>query len=85
MTTPDPRARLLDLLDDASEDEVHLLVLIASRLEAGRKKYGPLSLAADRRCWSREASEELLDEVVGAVGKVVANIEALKEVEAAAV
>lgn len=42
-------------------DEQHILHLISDRLEHGRKQYGDLDLAADKRDWNQEALEEALD------------------------
>jgi hypothetical protein len=45
-------------------DELRVLLLIATRLAAGRRYYGELHLATDRRDFRAEGAEELLDAVV---------------------
>lgn len=42
-------------------DERRIVDLIADRLEHGRKQYGDLDLARDKRDWNQEALEEALD------------------------
>jgi hypothetical protein len=40
---------------------LELLVLLAQRVHIGRRRYGPLDVARDRRDFGREALEELAD------------------------
>lgn len=42
-------------------DELKVLAKVAARLAMGRKQYGALDIASDRRDWTKEASEEALD------------------------
>lgn len=50
------------LMSGASSDELRAFLVIARRvMTGGRKQYGPLDLATDRRSWSREAADEMAD------------------------
>lgn len=51
---------ILDL-STFSEDERRVFRLLATRIEAGRSKYGPLNLSEDRRDFRRESAEERTD------------------------
>lgn len=55
--------RLRALAAELGTDELRVLVLMAERLAKGRKRYGVLNLANDRRHFRSEAVEELLDAV----------------------
>jgi hypothetical protein len=58
------RALLADLAAIArklSDDELHVLVTIATRASVGQSKYGCLRLAHDNRDFRREALEEACD------------------------
>lgn len=55
---------MTSLVKDAQElgeDELRVLVQIASRLRQGREEYGALSIASDPRDWMGEACAEYLD------------------------
>jgi len=54
-------ARLLAATERPGPDELALLALIADRLLLGRRCYGELRLATDRRDFHREALEEAAD------------------------
>lgn len=45
-------------------DELHVLKAIEARLVAGKKQYGQLDLRCDKRDWSKELLDELLDACV---------------------
>jgi hypothetical protein len=67
MITPEDAARatLHGVVCNLGRDEVRVLTRIAERLRAGRRAYGPLSLADDARSFrSKEAREELEDALV---------------------
>lgn len=53
--------RLVDRAKRLGPDELTVLVLVAERLATGRKQYGPLQVATDRRDFAREALEEAAD------------------------
>jgi hypothetical protein len=63
--TTTTREGLAHELDEACDalglDELRVVALVAKRLVLGRKVYGPLDVAGDRRDWRHEASEEALD------------------------
>jgi len=63
MNTPEA-ADIAAALAMLGRDELKVVLLVARRLAAGRKAYGPLRIAGDTRDWRREASEELLDATV---------------------
>lgn len=54
-------AHLLAAAERLGADEVAVLTLIAGRLLQGRRRYGDLRLATDRRDFGREALEEAAD------------------------
>ena len=54
-------ARLITLAERLGPDEVAVLALIAERLLQGRRRYGDLHLASDRRDFQHEALEEAAD------------------------
>ena len=59
------RAQLNALGLSLGRDEVRVLVRIAERLKIGRRIYGPLYLAGDRRSFrGKEARQELEDALV---------------------
>lgn len=53
--------RLTEILPGLNTDELRLVVLVAERLAKGRRHYGPMNLATDRRNFTGEAVEELVD------------------------
>jgi len=57
----DPCAELDGIVRELGTDEVKVLVAIARRLAMGRRVYGTLDIAGDRRDWKREATDEALD------------------------
>ena len=66
----DPRAegievtsadKIVALLSHLNDDETTVLLRITERLVIGRKQYGALDVATDRRDWTKEANEEALD------------------------
>jgi hypothetical protein len=66
--TPPPHARrsafevqLASVVRFLGDEEVDLLLTIATRLWAGQCRYGPFDLARDRRNFQREALEEACD------------------------
>jgi hypothetical protein len=54
-------AELTDAVRFLAAEELELLVIIATRLLAGQRCYGPFNLARDRRDFRREALEEACD------------------------
>lgn len=60
MTTPD-EAELVDIYRACNVDERTVLLTIARRLMVGRRQYGALDLATDRRNFRHEAAEEAFD------------------------
>lgn len=66
MTTCDTVAqdRLLALARQLGPDELAVLILVAERLAKGRKRYGTLDIATDRRRFPVEALEEAADGLV---------------------
>jgi len=62
------RSQLLHQLglyaEQLGRDELDVLTRIAHRLVAGRRIYGPLDIATDRRDWRRERDEEAADYLV---------------------
>jgi hypothetical protein len=57
-------ALLRDLADVASSlahDELEVLLLLAMRVRSGRARYGRLDVRRDRRNFTRETLEEVLD------------------------
>lgn len=52
---------LQDTLPVLADDEVRVLALVATRLAAGQRRYGRLSLRTDHRDWHTEAIEECAD------------------------
>lgn len=57
----DPRAELDGIVAQLGPDEVKVLVAISRRLAMGRRVYGTLDIAGDRRDWKWEATDEALD------------------------
>ena len=55
---------LVGRLARAGHDEQRVIDRVLARLELGRRRYGPLNLAGDRRNWRRERFEERLDALV---------------------
>jgi hypothetical protein len=49
------------LAEGLGVDELRVLERIAERLAMGRKQYGPLNIATDKRDWSEEARQEAFD------------------------
>ena len=56
--------RLTQSTAELGPDELRVLVLVAERLATGRRRYGPLDLAGDRRDFQGEALEEVADALV---------------------
>lgn len=56
--------RLMKICADLGADELRVLVLVAERLAAGRRRYGALDIAGDRRDFQLEAIEEVADALV---------------------
>jgi hypothetical protein len=57
-------ALLRDLADVASSlahDELEVLLLLAMRVRSGRARYGRLDVRRDRRNFTRETMEEVVD------------------------
>jgi hypothetical protein len=65
-----------DIVGDLGPDEVrvvlHVAKHVADRLRLGARQYGALDIAADKRDWAHEASEEMAD------GAIYLAIDALK-------
>jgi hypothetical protein len=55
------RERILAALAELGDDEAAVLALVAERLAMGRRVYGELQLATDRRDFREEALMELAD------------------------
>jgi hypothetical protein len=55
---------LTRLASKLAPDELRVLLEVARRLKMGRRVYGKLDLATDRRDFQREAAEELIDAAV---------------------
>lgn len=72
----DPAYRTPHALDaivaQLGPDEVRVLTRIAERLVMGGKQYGALDIANDRRDWTEEARQEVLDLAVYAAIKLEA-------------
>jgi len=56
-----PFEDLLTVVKQLGPDEVAVLALIAERLLQGRRRFGDLHLATDRRDFGRETLEEAAD------------------------
>ena len=56
--------QLAALIPDLGDDELELLLLIATRLWDGQRRYGRFDLDRDRREFDREALEEVADALV---------------------
>jgi hypothetical protein len=56
-------------------DELRVLGRIADRLRIGQTRYGRLSIKEDRRNWSNEMLEELLDGTVYGALELIRNEE----------
>ena len=56
--------RLTSLAQHLGRDELAVLILVAERLRSGRRIYGELRLATDRRDFTHEALEEAADMAV---------------------
>lgn len=56
-----PAERIHAALAELGADEAEVLALVAERLAAGRRTYGELQLATDRRDFREEALMELAD------------------------
>lgn len=63
------QAALLAAADRLNVDEFAVLTRLAQRLELGRTRYASLNLATDKRDWSKEMHEELLDMMVYAAAR----------------
>lgn len=60
----DARGELIRITDELEPDAVEALLVLAWRLVEGRRRYGPLDLAHDRRDWRHERAEELADALI---------------------
>ena len=60
---------LQETLPVLADDEVRVLALVATRLAAGQRRYGRLSLRTDRRDWHTEAIEECADGLAYLAGR----------------
>lgn len=72
-------ARLITLAERLGSHEVAVLTLIAERLLLGRRCYGDLRLATDRRNFRREALEEAADLAVYAAAGLLREKRAKQE------
>lgn len=64
-------ARIQTLCAQLGPDELAVLERIAERLVIGRRQYGELHIARDKRVWREEATQEVLDlAVYAAIGLV---------------
>jgi hypothetical protein len=64
-------AELNAVVVDLRADEIKVLTVLARRLLAGQRHYGPLDVRTDGRDWRRERAEELADALVyGAIAEV---------------
>jgi hypothetical protein len=64
-TAMTPLNEITSLLEPASPDELHVALLIVRRLMGkGRKNYGPMMLATDKRDFGHEGAEEACDALV---------------------
>ena len=67
MVTESPRTRaallrgLADVAACLAHDELEVLLLLATRVRAGRAEYGRLDVRRDRRNFRHETLEELVD------------------------
>lgn len=64
LVEPSTGAKIAALVGELGPDEQRVLLLLARRLLAGRKTYGPLDVAGDRRNFEKEAGEEAADMLV---------------------
>lgn len=53
-----------DQLAKLDVDELRVIKSVAGRLATGKKQYGTLDIATDKRNWSKEIAEEILDQAV---------------------
>ena len=58
------RAMVTDALEELGPDELRVMLFLAERLRGGKRVYGALDLATDRRDWRKERDEELADAIV---------------------
>lgn len=58
---PTPRERIAAALASLGPDELEVIATIAERAAMGRRLYGELAIASDRRDLSAEAVEEAAD------------------------
>ncbi len=65
------RDEIADTLDDLSGDELLVIRRIVDRIAMGRKQYGELRLAGDKRDWDEEALAEICDLAVYAAIRVI--------------
>ncbi len=56
-----PHTELCDIAEQLNADELAPVIALARRIYAGRKQYGELRLATDRRRWLSELKAELAD------------------------
>lgn len=76
MTPGEKRIELESILEQLNDDERNVVLgvalKVARRVHMGRRQYGPLNLATDRRNWMDEIEAELLD------GNIYVEFEAIK-------
>jgi len=65
------RDEIADTLDDLSGDELLVIRRIVDRIAMGRRTYGELRLAGDKRDWNEELANELLDGCVYAAIRII--------------
>lgn len=53
-----------DQLAKLDVDELRVIKSVAGRLATGKRQYGTLDIATDKRNWSKEIAEEILDQAV---------------------
>ncbi len=70
--------RLLASAERLGTDELAVVELVAERLVLGRRQYGALHLATDRRDFEREALEEAADLAVYVAAGLLRNRESLR-------
>lgn len=66
-----PGRRIAEAASILGDDELELLAVIAERLAEGRRRYGELRPASDRRDFAHEALEEVADALVYAAAGLV--------------
>ena len=64
MAAKKPEPDLCVLLVQLGSDERRVLAYVAERLLMGQRQYGILDIANDKRDWTKELGEEVLDAAV---------------------